>query len=661
MNSETDIKNYEPHTLALNTFTAPTGYVFSGWCTVQDANATSTNPQTTCDSEFYRDGATISSSPSISATDGGTLTLYAYWQTPYTMQQFANGTADTTCTKLNIGERVTLIDARDSQEYTVAKLKDNKCWMTKNLNLAGGTILSSDTTDFVTNDPNYTLPTTNGWTTADNGTKLVMPESSASGFSDNNYAYVYNSNSEHCGNNSPCYSYYSWDAATLGSGRSISTGNTNVSYSICPKGWRLPTSTASNANAQVNSNWKTGDWYALATAYGADLENSHLDDSITTGGNFYNNAGPSTVPNFSLAGYYSNGSSIYEGSIGRYWSSTSNNGNAYNSYFSSEYMESAGDNHRRGGFSIRCLTEETVNDLTYMQDFAALSNDTKNRIINNMKTEETHTLKDKRDNQDYTIAKLKDGKVWMTENLNLAGGTALSAGDTDVTTAYINGFTTQANLTKSGNTISLPASATKNSGGNDLTDNTQFSDSSNAYVFNSGNETNCGASGQDIPCYSYYSWIAATLGGKQADGSTTQNGNGYNAAASICPKGWRLPTSTTSNMDPAASSNWKTGDWYALATAYGANLESRYYDDSGANTNFYSQAGPISAVPKFLLAGYYGDGSLSAGDSYGLYWSSTSSSSTAACYLRFYSSFVSPIDHYGRRGGFSVRCLLNNS
>ena len=201
-------------------------------------------------------------------------------------------------------------------------------------------------------------------------------------------------------------------------------------------------------------------------------------------------------------------------------------------------------------------------DILCLQD---LGGSNRNAIIASMTEEEPYTLIDSRDSQEYKIAKLKDGKVWMIENLNLAGGTALSADDTDVTSTYIGGFTNQANLTKSGNTITLPASATAG-----------FNNDSNAFVYNSGNKTNCGGLNQNTQCYSYYSWIAATLGGKQANGTTAQTSNGYNAAASICPKGWKLPTSTTSNANAQTSPNWKTGDWYALAKAYGANLESNY-------------------------------------------------------------------------------------
>ena len=49
----------------------------------------------------------------------------------------------------------------------------------------------------------------------------------------------------------------------------------------------------------------------------------------------------------------------------------------------------------------------TLADVTYMQDVTS-------DIVANTAEEMTFTLKDKRDEQEYTVAKLKDGKLWMT-------------------------------------------------------------------------------------------------------------------------------------------------------------------------------------------------------------------------------------------------------
>ena len=245
-----------------------------------------------------------------------------------------------------MGTTYTLKDARDEQEYTVAKLADGKIWMTKNLNLAGGTTLSPDDTDF---ESSYTLPTTNGWTTTDNNSKLIMPTSSTSGFSTNNYAYLYNSNSTTCANNSPCYSYYSWDTATLGSGRSISANYTDTPYSICPKGWKLPTSRNTSA-----ANWQTSsDFYKLAHQYGLDSTTSAAEYD----NGFYTLSGPNTTPNFLVAGAYSNTSFFDGGVVGYYWSATSGNDNDYARYMYFRYsgLDTSYNNYRHYGFSVRCL------------------------------------------------------------------------------------------------------------------------------------------------------------------------------------------------------------------------------------------------------------------------------------------------------------------
>ena len=267
---------------------------------------------------------------------------------------------------------------------------------------------------------------------------------------------------------------------------------------------------------------------------------------------------------------------------------------------------------------------------TYMQD---LTSSTIATLLPNVGS--TTTAVDKRDNKEYTIAKLADNKYWMTTNLNLAGGTTLNASDSNV---------------PSDNYYTLPASTAITSGTSVPSD--QFSNDSTAYVFNTGNNTTtCNSS---TPCNSYYSWLAATAGGKDSSGAAVTT-NGYNAAYSICPKGWRLPTSTTSNAAATTSPNWKTGDWYALMTAYGANLESNYYQ-SGSSA-FYDNAGP-GTTPNFLLAGRYGSGSFYYGGSYGVYWSATSFSSSYGYGGYFDSSSVGSAGGNSRRYGYSVRCLF---
>ncbi len=237
----------------------------------------------------------------------------------------------------------TLKDIRDEQEYTVAKLADNKIWMTKNLNLAGGTTISCETSDC----DNYTIPENQGWQT---GGKL--PESSTNGFNTINYAYVYNSNNTTTCSTPGCYSYYSWDAATLGSGRNINTKNTDTPYSICPKGWKLPSTYDGSGVAAGATDFRK----LIIALGGSDSIQDYNNNTLPKGSDLYALLGTDTIPNFLRAGYYDSGSFSSGGRIGYYWSSTSNgNGGANRPYFSSATVGVAGSYSTRAGFSVRCL------------------------------------------------------------------------------------------------------------------------------------------------------------------------------------------------------------------------------------------------------------------------------------------------------------------
>ena len=286
-------------------------------------------------------------------------------------------------------------------------------------------------------------------------------------------------------------------------------------------------------------------------------------------------------------------------------------------------------NQAAGAYAINLIFTGTVNPLCdttitgYMQTFDPCPD---------MAIGTSGTLKDLRDNKVYTVAKLADGQIWMTSNLNLAGGTKLYSETSNVPAGYPEsagvGYYTLPNSSSSG-----------------------FSSDTTAYVYNTGNETTTQTSAANN---SYYSWLAATAGGKDADGNAV-TGNGPDTAYSVCPKNWRLPKSgNQSDTSATSTTGYKKGDFYKLATAYGANLESSYYQNSAV---FYQNAGP-NTLPNFLLAGYYDSSSFYNGGPYGYYWSSSSYSSTDAYYLSFYSSIVYSADNDYRRYGFSVRCVF---
>ncbi len=523
----------------------------------------------------------------------------------------------------NVGNTFVAYDKRDNQSYKIAKLADGKYWMVENLNLAGGTTITSADSDVT---ESYTLPASA--TKNENDNNLT----DATQFSDDNTAYVFNSgNKTNCGasgQNVPCGSYYSYVAATAGTGASITSNGYNASGSICPKGWRLPTATTEGVDRD-SGGYTGGDFYNLAIQYGMTTGNYKEDpDNSPT---FASLAGPGTTPGFLRAGRYYDSTFNYGGSYGFYWSSTSASGTyAYYMNFGSSYVDSADNNTRRRGNSVRCLFEtRDITDISTMQEISPA-------IAANTPVGTSTTLTDSRGGvtKSYTIAKLADNKVWMTSNLDLPGGTTITSNDSDVATNF-----------------TLPTSAEKNADNNNLTDSTQFSNDNTAYVFNSGNNTNCGAYGQNIPCGSYYSYLAATAGT-----GANVTADGYNASGSICPKGWRLPTSTTSNASATSNNNWKTGDFYAIAKAYGANLESNYSQNS---STFYNNAGP-NTVPNFLLAGVYDNSIFYNGGSYGNFWSSTSNSGSYAYNLYLNSSSINSASEYYRKIGRSIRCIAKS-
>ena len=252
---------------------------------------------------------------------------------------------------------------------------------------------------------------------------------------------------------------------------------------------------------------------------------------------------------------------------------------------------------------------KTIEDIAYMQTFGELVETDLQSVKDSMEEEHTYTLKDARDEQDYTIAKLKDGKIWMTKNLNLAGGTEITAELSDVSEEY-----------------TLPFSSDS------------WGDNANSdYVYNSGNAI-CAS---NSPCYSYYSYPSATVL------SGINIANNSNAPYSICPKGWKLPTSVYGTTD--------NSDFYHLIISYGVEPSDIGNASSETAKNFYIQAGP-ETTPNFSLSGQYYSSIVNAGKE-GPYWSSTRRQATTSYYMIFSRRSVSGWSAAGNAVGFAVRCL----
>ena len=210
------------------------------------------------------------------------------------------------CANSNLHEVATLVDVRDGNSYLVAKLKDNKCWMTENLRLVDKVLtpVDSDVTS------NFTVPASNlnMANTYDSPTVLPM-------------AY-YNPSRPQDG------AYYNWFTATAGTGgRNIPEG-VDVSSSVCPSGWRL------------SYGGSRSEYLSLLNSYDGNVANLR-----------------SAPLNFITPGYAHERNLIGIGSNGLYWSSTAGPANW------AHRMSIWGNNSDQGsswqvdGALVRCLVK----------------------------------------------------------------------------------------------------------------------------------------------------------------------------------------------------------------------------------------------------------------------------------------------------------------
>ena len=206
----------------------------------------------------------------------------------------------------------------------------------------------------------------------------------------------------------------------------------------------------------------------------------------------------------------------------------------------------------------------TIEDLAYMQDFKGLSETDKETVLEYMPTGKQYQLIDNRDNKTYWLAKQADGKIWMTQNLDLCigceGTAALTSRNTDLneydSSIYVDGYTNTDGITiwvpvPTAITSSHPINGSSVFGWSNNNNNPYSAEANSIYVYTSGstsNDTvynsledciNAGHGVDDCTHYSvgnYYNWSAAI-----ASNNSSAIIDKTIAANSICPAGWRLP------------------------------------------------------------------------------------------------------------------------
>ena len=268
-------------------------------------------------------------------------------------------------------------------------------------------------------------------------------------------------------------------------------------------------------------------------------------------------------------------------------------------------------------------------------------------------------LKDQRDNNVYTVARLADGKCWMTENLRLEA--ANTVGNNQFNPSVTNESLAQGYggvLTGLDGTENSNFTDTTNATPNNLYNSTNITGSYPGYRFprynNNNTNTSLTASYNGTGSSTYYSWYsygnyytwAAAMANTTYYSSATGTSGSESAGTSICPTNWTLPTSGTT-----------TKDFGTL---------SRSYDGSGENQSDTGTGDIMSnrfrSFPNnFLYSGYFSGSSAYYRGTYGNYWSRSAYSYYGSYYLSLGSTGgLRPSNDDFKHYGFSVRCLIGS-
>jgi uncharacterized protein (TIGR02145 family) len=275
-------------------------------------------------------------------------------------------------------------------------------------------------------------------------------------------------------------------------------------------------------------------------------------------------------------------------------------------------------------------------------------------ICNSMPTNAALTLTDTRNNQNYRVRKMPDGKCWMIDNLKLATpGTALTLTPSDSNVS--SNFVIPANPVQSSSTHSngrCDSGGTMANGWGYLTcngtDTTQSFANFGFVAYSDPSDTSGSAAGDTEACFQgqmidlnsttgcgyLYNWYTATAGT-----GTYDKTSGY-VENSICPKNWSLP---------------KANDFRVLNSAM--------YDGSlsgiGTAGTEYAQNWWHTGMFTGSRSGRYSSGHMEASGGEGDFWSSSATSANSARYLGFSrSSIALPESGIGKDYGLAVRCLI---
>jgi len=505
----------------------------------------------------------------------GTYTIDISYDANITFDGTMQSMNQTICQHLPLETRFTLKDVRDDKEYRIIHLADDSCWMIDDLALELSTskTLTSADTDLNTKDswtPNKNTMIVNNWSEYWNNDpcndiddvidyEVCRAELNISVYDEESRGY-----------------YYNWSTATATDldynaiANRLSEEELYVAKdSICPKGWQLPLDAHYNsAFDSYRGNFEI--WSVLRLLNGDNeapvypypmtpiLTYEHHSINPLKAHYFYGDSGewgfdyddPSYVEDVRCVLNYSGEATLTIGSntqtaplsrAGADFTIPNNiptrDGYTFWGYAAVDMEQDAHVQSKiiyLPGRTYTFYAPHTVLYPIWEEGYPVM------QYIDNwaMPTGLQVQAIDTRDNKLYWIARLKDGNIWMTQNLDYdIKATDNIVSDKGTFTSYWS-----------------PGVATSTSLYNNDTngsDNHSLSyDPGDSYIANGTGNTNTNTpiktiisctvddnSGENCHYHkgNYYQWNAATAG----SGNNTSSGN--SATRSICPAGWVLP------------------------------------------------------------------------------------------------------------------------
>ena len=643
------------------------GYGFAGWSF--DPNAANNIGSAT----IYGPNETITA-PTYTTDE---ITLYAVWiaadQTD-TLQSFS---INKRCASMSTGDILALADERDDNVYMVAKLADDRCWMTENLRL----VLGSAGTD--ENDKTIVgaVSVIDGSVSALNILNTNNPSTDflhASDFHDEWQQYTRENSYEKINfgttnldrsveasyngiatygwgihQESSWYSYgvmYDWYAATAGRGLVVNRNYSDaVSGDICPSGWHLSLGTSNGEIANLKTN---------VTSL------TEFPNNFTYSGIYYTNGDKTSSSSSTSSSLSVYSAAMYRGEQGYYWLSnpasvgTSGYASGAVYYTRNTGYEGLGSMDRLRAAAVRCLMNEekdytlhyNANGGSGAPGDAAVTDMTVGRftVSDVVPTRTGYTFEGWYDEDGYRYEAGDDYLVpytlnsgtlyakWVNSSCNPSATDIDDAvclqdinGDVKATMDYKETYTLVDARDNEEYTVAL-----LDDNNVWLTKNLSFGASEDRLLTSEDTDLPSGkvvvlpASVTSISGSAFASLIDATYGGYYNYYAATLDLSGGNALTSICPKGWDLPTRAQYN------------DFHTMAEI---------------NTSAEAMASPYNFVASGYITGTERSGGI-------MLWTSnyitSSMAFTSNVYETISNGYVNTRNSmsYGR----AVRCIMNN-